>query len=130
MLKWVFGFLAEKVLPGLSGDSASSMIDALLGEDGSGLPALLKKLTKGGLGDLVESWVGKGENKSISATQVQSALGSDTLSELADRMGVSESKAASKVAGALPQLIDQLTPDGEVPDQEAVASRLAELLNR
>lgn len=130
LLKWVFGFLAKRVLPGLNTKGAASMVAGLLGENGEQLPALLEKLKAGGLGDMVQSWVGTGKNKSLSANQVQSALGADTLSGLAEQMGVSESKAASKVAGALPQLINQLTPEGEVPDQKAIAAKLAELLKR
>lgn len=130
LLKWVFGPLAKRVLPGLKTEGAASMIAGLLGENGAQLPELLEKLKAGGLEDLVQSWVGTGKNKSLSATQVQSALGSDTLSGLAEQMGVTKGKAASKIASALPQLIDQLTPDGEVPDQKAIAARLAELLNR
>jgi len=129
-LKSVLGFVTEKVLPGLDSESAAGMIGGLLGENGGQLTALLEKLKAGGLGDLVQSWVGTGKNKSLSASQVKSALGSDTLSGIADQMGLSESKAASKIAVALPQLIDQLTPEGEVPDQKVIAAKLAELLNR
>ena len=130
IIKWVFRLFARRAIPGLSGRSASSLVASLLGSDGSQLPGLLSKLTTGGLGDAVQSWVGKGKNKSLSAAQVESVLGSDTLSDLASQLGTSESKAASKVAGALPKLIDQLTPEGEVPDQKTVASRLAELLKQ
>jgi uncharacterized protein YidB (DUF937 family) len=130
LLKWVFKLVTGRVLPGLSGKSASSMVAGLLGQNGAQLPELLKKLTTGGLGDLVQSWVSKGKNMPLSAAQVQSALGSETLSGLAGQMGVSESKAASKVAGALPQLIDQLTPDGEVPDQQTLSAALTKLLKR
>jgi uncharacterized protein YidB (DUF937 family) len=59
---------------------------------------------------------------------VKSALDSKTLSGVASQLGLSEDAAASKVAGALPQLINKLTPDGKVPDQAAIASGLARLL--
>ncbi len=130
LVKWVFGFLTKRVLPGMNSKGTASMIAGLLGENGSQLPALLGKLTTGGLGDLVQSWVSKGKNKPLKASQVQSALGSETLSGLASQLGVSENKAASKVAGALPQLIDKLTPNGEVPDQKALSEAIAKLLKR
>lgn len=128
IVKWLFRQLKGRAIPGLSGQSLSSVVAGLLGSDGAQLPGLLKKLTTGGLGDLVQSWVGKGKNLPLSADQVKSALDSKTLSGIAGQLGVSEDAAASKVAGALPQLINKLTPDGQVPDQQTLAQRLAALL--
>ncbi len=128
IVKWVFRLLKGRAIPGLSGQSLSSVVAGLLGNDGAQLPGLLKKLTTGGLGDLVQSWVSKGKNLPLSAAQVKSALDSKTLSGIAGQLGVSEDAAASKVAGALPQLINKLTPDGQVPDQQTLAQRLATLL--
>jgi uncharacterized protein YidB (DUF937 family) len=127
-LKWVFRLVQGRAIPGLGGQSLSSVVTSLLGSEGAQLPELLKKLTTGGLGDLVQSWVGKGKNLPLSADQVKSALDSKTLSGIASQLGLSEDAAASKVAGALPQLINKLTPDGQVPDQAAVAKGLADLL--
>ena len=128
IVKWILRQLKGRAIPGLSGQSLSSVVAGLLGSDGAQLPGLLKKLTTGGLGDLVQSWVSKGKNLPLSAAQVKSALDSKTLSGIAGQLGVSEDAAASKVAGALPQLINKLTPDGEVPDQQTLAQRLATLL--
>jgi uncharacterized protein YidB (DUF937 family) len=128
IVKWIARRLAGRAIPGLSGKSLSSVVTSLLGNEGSQLPGLLKNLTTGGLGDLVQSWVGKGKNQRLSADQVKSALDSKTLSGIASQLGLSEDAAASKVAGALPQLINKLTPDGQVPDQATLATRLAALL--
>ncbi len=83
---------------------------------------------KGGLGDLAKSWVSTGANKQLTAEQLKSVLGADTLKGLAGELGTSEEAAASKVAGALPQIVDKLTPNGEVPGQEALAKRLSAML--
>jgi len=128
ILKWVFRKLAGRAIPGLGGQSLSSVVTGLLGKDGKDLPGLLKKLTAGGLGDLVQSWVGKGKNQKLSADQVKSALDKSTLANIAGQLGTSEDAAASKLAGVLPSLVDKLTPDGEVPDQETLSKRLAKLL--
>jgi uncharacterized protein YidB (DUF937 family) len=128
LIKWIFRLVKGRAIPGLSGQSLSSVVTSLLGQDGAQLPALIKKLTTGGLGDLAQSWISKGKNLPLSADQVKSSMGSKALSELASQLGLSEDKAASKVAGALPQLINKLTPDGQVPDQAALAKRLADLL--
>ena len=130
IIKWIFKLLKGRAIPGLSGNSLSSIASSLLGEEGAQLPALLKKLTTGGLGDLVQSWVGKGKNLPLSAGQVKSALDANTLSGIASDLGTTEDAAASKIAGALPQLIDKLTPNGVVPDPDTLAKNLSELLKR
>lgn len=130
VIKWVFRLLRGRALGGVSGSTLSGIAGSLLGGSGAELPALIKKLTTGGLGDVVQSWVSKGKNQPVSADQVKSALGSSALSGIASQLGTSEDTAASKVAGILPKLIDQLTPDGVVPDQKALAEGLAKILKR
>ena len=102
-------------------------ISKLLGEGGAKLTGLLDKLQLGGLDDLVKSWVGKGENKPVTAEQVKVALGPEELGAAAKEMGVSEDEAAGKIAKLLPGIIDKLTPDGLVPDPDAIAKKLTGL---
>jgi uncharacterized protein YidB (DUF937 family) len=128
VIKWFFRLVRGRAIPGLGGKSLSSVATSLLGQEGAQLPGLLSKLTAGGLGALVQSWVRKGKNLPLSAEQVKSALGSQTISGIAGKLGTSEDTAASKIAGALPQLINKLTPDGQVPEQTTLAKRLADLL--
>lgn len=130
LIKWVFRLFRNPLTRGLGSKTISGIADSLLGRNGKDLPALLSKLTGGGLGEAVQSWVAKGKNQSIDADQVKSILGSDALSGIADRLGTSEDAAASKVARSLPQIIDELTPEGEVPDQKTISSKLAEILER
>ena len=126
--KWMIRKVAGRAIKGLGGEKLSGVVTSLLGQGGTGLTDLLEKFNKGGLGDLVQSWVGKGANKQLTAEQVKSVLGADAVSGVATQLGTSEDKAASKLAGALPQLVDKLTPKGEVPDKETLAKRLAALL--
>lgn len=104
-----------------------STISSLLGEGGANLAGVLDKLKLGGLDDAVMSWIGKGENKAASAEQIKAALGSDEIAGVAEKLGVSQEEAADKVAKVLPSIIDKLTPDGLVPDPDAVASKLTGL---
>jgi uncharacterized protein YidB (DUF937 family) len=99
--------------------------DALGG--GGGLGGLLEKLQQGGLGNQTRSWVEAGQNESISATQVRDALGDDTVNEVATRAGVSREEAADGLAGLLPQLVDRLTPEGRVPDENQLQGMLSGL---
>jgi uncharacterized protein YidB (DUF937 family) len=80
-----------------------------------GLGALVSKLQQGGLADVVNSWVSTGQNMPVSADQLQQALGSDTLGPLARQLGLGEGALAGGLAGLLPQVVDGLTPDGQLP---------------
>ena len=90
---------------------------SLLGNDSAhgGLQGLIEKFQQGGLGDVVSSWVGKGENLPISAEQLTSVLGNDTLTGLASKIGVNTNDLAGQLSSVLPGLVDKLTPDGHAP---------------
>jgi uncharacterized protein YidB (DUF937 family) len=130
IVKWVFRRITGRAIRGLRGKALSGVATSLLGRDGTGLTGLLERFNQGGLGQLVQSWVGKGANQQLSAEQAKSILGADAIAEIAGQLGTSEEAASSKVAGILPQLIDKLTPDGELPAQETLSKRLADLLKQ
>ncbi len=90
---------------------------SLLGNDGQhgGLGGLAGRFQQAGLGDVMASWIGTGENQPVSGAQIGEVLGQDTLSGLAQQLGVNESDAAGQLASILPGLIDHLTPGGQAP---------------
>jgi len=110
-----------------TGAAEESAISKLFGEGGAKLTGVLDKLKAGGLDDKVMSWIGKGENKPATAEEVKNALGPEEIGAVAKEMGVSEDEAANKIAKVLPGLIDKLTPDGLVPDPDAIAKKLTGL---
>jgi uncharacterized protein YidB (DUF937 family) len=81
----------------------------------AGLGDLIGKLTAGGAGPQVNSWVGHGANKPIQPGQAGSALGQNTLNEISQRTGMNQQDLLSQFATVLPQLINHLTPNGRVP---------------
>ena len=93
-------------------------ITGMLSNDGAqgGLGGLMAKFQQAGLGDAAKSWVGSGENHAVTGDQMSSALGADTISDLAAKMGVSQGEAAGSLASMLPGLIDKLTPHGIAPE--------------
>ena len=93
-------------------------ITGMLSNDGAqgGLGGLMAKFQQAGLGDAAKSWVGSGENHAVTGDQMSSALGADTISDLAAKMGVSQGEAAGSLASMLPGLIDKLTPHGTAPE--------------
>jgi uncharacterized protein YidB (DUF937 family) len=109
-------------LGGIIGMLASNpqLIQAVTGMLGNnsqlgGLGGLVDKFQQAGLGDVVASWIGTGQNQAISADQLSSVLGSDALSGLAAKLGVDPSEAAGQLAHVLPGLVDHLTPAGQAP---------------
>jgi uncharacterized protein YidB (DUF937 family) len=80
-----------------------------------GLGGLLQQFEQGGLGKLAASWVGTGENLPISADQLQSVLGSDMVAQFAQSLGLSQGDAANQLSSLLPQVVDRMTPNGELP---------------
>ena len=80
-----------------------------------GLGDLIGKLTAGGAGPQVNSWVGQGSNQPIQPGTLGSAIGQNTLNELSQRTGMSQQELLNQLAAALPQLINHLTPNGRMP---------------
>ena len=81
-----------------------------------GLGGLLQQLQQGGLGEAAQSWVSTGQNLPVSADQLQSALGADRIDALAQQVGMPAGDLSSQLAQYLPQVVDQLTPGGQLPD--------------
>jgi uncharacterized protein YidB (DUF937 family) len=86
-----------------------------------GLGGLLGQFQKNGLGDVIGSWIGPGQNQPIAPNQLGSALGPAVLTSLAQRTGLSEQDLLSHLSQVLPDVVDRLTPDGRLPTAQEVA---------
>ena len=100
-------------LGGTEGGMAQIALD-MFNQHG-GLNGVLEKLKSSGLGDQVASWVGTGENQAVSPDQITSALGSSQIAELAAKFGITPDILSGQLAQHLPDVINKLTPHGEVP---------------
>ncbi|MFD3590085.1 YidB family protein [Streptomyces sp. NPDC058683] len=112
----------ERMLGSLLGGDGkdAGLLGALIGslshgQGGGSLGGLLDSLARSGLTAQKDSWVGTGTNQPVTADQIQQALPDDTLQQVAEQAGVSPRKAADRIARGLPQVVDRLTPEGEVP---------------
>jgi uncharacterized protein YidB (DUF937 family) len=85
------------------------------GGQGGGLASLIQSFEQGGLGSVVQSWIGTGQNLPVSAEQLQSVLGSEKVSALAAQVGLTPADLSQHLSQLLPGLVDKLTPNGEVP---------------
>lgn len=93
---------------------ALQAVSSLLEQQG-GVAGLVQQFQQGGLSEVVSSWVGTGQNLNISPEQIQAVLGSGPLADIAAKLGISPAEAASTVSQWLPQIVDKLTPNGQLP---------------
>lgn len=107
--------LLDSMLGGGKNDLLSTVIGLIGGQEG-GLSGLVSQFTSNGLGDLISSWVGSGENKTISAEQLKNAIGTEKLSEMASKLGTDSESVLSQLTDVLPKAVDKLTPEGAVPE--------------
>lgn len=127
---------------GLFDSVAGAMMNKVMGDKGplaklamelfqqyGGLPGILQTLKNGGLSEQVDSWVGKGPNLSVSAQQVGAALGGTVLAGIATKLNMSKDELTDKIAEHLPDVVNQLTPNGVVENNPAlIMSRLMGML--
>ncbi|MBL0354086.1 MAG: DUF937 domain-containing protein [Dechloromonas sp.] len=129
--------LLDQVVGALAGGNSSgggSLLQTVLqlvnNPQTGGLEGIIRSFQQGGLGDIVNSWVANGQNLPVSGEQIESVLGGSVLHDLAAQLGVSPQQASGSLAGVLPQLIDQMTPNGEVPQGGDLLSQGLGLLKK
>jgi uncharacterized protein YidB (DUF937 family) len=101
----------------LAGGAAGSVISGGLGE-------LLKQFQQNGQGEAANSWVGPGPNKQISPGDLASALGADQIDTLASQSGLSRDELLTGLSRHLPEVIDDLTPEGRLPTETELSGRI------
>ena len=101
----------DGLLGGVVGAEMATVVNGLIEKHG-GIQGIVSQLEQQGLGGTVRSWVGTGANQPITADQIHQAFGSDTVKQLAAKIGMSPEDLAAKLSQVLPQAIDKLTPGG------------------
>jgi uncharacterized protein YidB (DUF937 family) len=112
-----------------AGGTGNPMLDLVMGmmtnPQSGGLQGLLGNLSQAGLGDAVKSWVGTGANIPVSGDQIHAALGADQIAAIAQKFGLNPQDVAGQLAQILPQAVDKVTPDGQVPDGAGLEQGIA-----
>ncbi len=101
----------------LGGAAAGSVISGGLGD-------LLKQFQQHGQGEVADSWVGKGDNKPIAPGDLGKALGIDQINALTAQTGMSRDELLNGLSQYLPDVVDQLTPDGRLPTESELSDRI------
>jgi len=142
----------DDLLGGLGGGGLGGVLGGILG-GGAGrggglgggnpllrmlLPLVASMLMNGGLKKILgrlqqsgnakgQSWVSRGENEPVDAAEVREALDDEELDRIAQQLGVSREEAAEAVARVLPDVVDQATPEGELPDDDELDRKFGKL---
>ena len=109
------GSLSDLIPGGLGGILGGAAAGSVLS---GGLGNLIKELQEGGHGQVAQSWVGTGPNEDIAPHHLADALGTDTLDALSQHTGLGREDLLAGLSQHLPDLIDQLTPNGRMPSEE------------
>jgi uncharacterized protein YidB (DUF937 family) len=89
-----------------------------------GLSGLQQMFQQGGLGNIFSSWIGSGQNQPVSASQLQNVLHGGALQQVAQQSGLESGRLLGMMSTLLPHLVDKLTPNGQVPDANALQKLL------
>ena len=137
LLDSVIGALGQG---GQGGGGQAALLQAVIGmlagqggaPGGGGLADLVTRFQQGGLGDVMSSWVGTGQNLPVSADQLGGVLGDDVLAHLTRSTGLSGGDLLGQLAKVLTQVVDHVTPNGQLPQAGGldVGAVLGQLLGR
>lgn len=108
--------LFDGLLGGIVGAEMATVVNGIIEKHG-GLGGIVSQFQQQGLGNTVKSWVSTGANDPITAEQMHKVLGSETMTKFAAKVGMTPEELSAKLATALPQVIDKLTPTGTLPTQ-------------
>ena len=107
-------------MPKLPDPAPHTLPDPSPGNVLDGLGGLIKQFQQKGLGDVVDSWVSTGRNKNVAPDEISVALGGDVVDELSRHTGLTRDQVVGELARMLPNVVDNLTPDGRLPTRQEV----------
>ena len=124
LLDGVLGNLVGGLLGGQPPQGAQAQSPLLemalrLLQQNGGLQGVLGKFEQAGLGQQAQSWISAGQNLPIDAGAISKIFGQGQLGEIAQQLGITHEQAAGQLAQALPQVVDKLTPQGQIPENHS-----------
>ena len=102
----------------------SSLLNLISDQSQGGFQGFLDRFRRVGLGDVVDSWIGRNANTKLSGEQVESALGTETIAEMARQVGLGVETTQTALGRMIPGIVDQLTPEGTIPTEDDLLSRI------
>jgi uncharacterized protein YidB (DUF937 family) len=131
----------SQVAPGQRADSPGGggglgdLLGTILGGSGGtssmgGLGQILSQLQRAGFGQQADSWVSRGQNQPLPPDALEQVFGRSGLAEIARRAGVSEADATRGLSQLLPEVVDHVTPEGQMPSSLDDLSASVDALSR
>lgn len=114
----------------LGGGGGGQQSQAGGGAMAAGLAALLQQFSGAGYGQQAQSWVGRGQNQPIDPNALMQVFGRDKLAALAQQHNMPMDAMLSGLSEQLPQAVDEMTPDGQVPDADGMAQVFRKVAGR
>ena len=122
LLDSILGGAAGQLLGGAGGGGAQSNVLSavmMLLQQNGGLGNVIAQFEQSGLGAQAASWVGTGANQGISGDQLTQVFGSGAIGQIASQLGMDHGQASGALAQLLPEVINHLTPQGQVTSQSS-----------
>ncbi|HEY5862749.1 MAG TPA: YidB family protein [Casimicrobiaceae bacterium] len=88
-------------------------------QQNGGLSGMLGKMQQAGYGQQAQSWIGTGRNMPIDAGALSQIFGQGELGQVAQQLGISHEEASGSLAQMLPNVVDEMTPEGQIPDNHS-----------
>ncbi len=112
----------------LGGESGLLPLVLRVVQNRGGLAGIISAFQQHGMGDAVQSWISTGPNQNISGDQVTRVLGDPAVQQVAKEAGIAPEEAKSRIAELLPQIVDRMTPNGQVPATTDIVSQGMQML--
>lgn len=109
---------------GLGGVLGGGQGGGMGGGLGGGLGGLLEQFTRRGYGGQAQSWISTGPNEPLPPQALDDVLGHDQIADIAAQAGLGEDETREGLAQLLPDVVDQLTPSGQLPPQDQLLASI------
>ena len=129
------GGMSRGAMPQGGGGGLGDILGQVLGGGQSGgglggLGGLIEQMQRTGHGDQARSWVGTGQNMPIQPDQLDQIFGQGGIEEIARRAGVTPQEATQGMSELLPEVVNHVTPEGEMPDGDQLTQSVDDLRRR
>ena len=107
--------IVQKVLSGSTDDLGDILSQTFGGGGAQKLPEVVRQFEEKGMREQVDSWVRTGPNKPVDRRQIEDVFGQRELETIARGRGIDRDQLAEVLAKYIPRIIDELTPQGQLP---------------
>ena len=113
------GSILSSILGG--GSQQGGMSNTGSGGMAGGLGGLLQQFQSAGLGHVAQSWIGNGPNQSVTPDQLQNVFGQERVNDMAGQAGMPPGDFLSQLSLHLPQAVNGMTPNGQLPEEGSMS---------